>query len=160
MMIRTGALALTATFALTLAPALAQQDDPFKAGVWHYRSIPCVDTTVVSVTPRLGNPGQTKFTTQDFQQTGVSVTFKTTLGSDPAMAPSQVTVTHYQGSADNKYMQGEHPGDKVQVCLVSVPPPTQYCDPDKDPRGRIYRVYDYRQKVQYSGGSQHGCGGA
>jgi hypothetical protein len=160
MTIRAGALALATILALASAPALAQQDDPYKGGVWHYRSIPCVDTTVVSVTPRLGNAGQTKFTAQDFAQTGVSVTYKTTLGSDPAMAPSQVTVTHYQGSADNKFMQAERPGDKVQVCLVSVPAPTQYCDPDKDPRGRIYRVYDYRQKQQYSGGSQHGCGGA
>ena len=91
---------------------------------------------------------------------GVSVTFKTTLGSDPALAAAPVTVTHYQGSPENKTMQAERAGDKVQVCLVSVPAPTQYCDPDKDPRGRIYRVYDYRQKTQYSGGSQHGCGGA
>jgi hypothetical protein len=157
---RSLSLAVAAITTLTSIPALAQQEDAYKAGPWHYRSISCVDTTVISVTPRLGNPGQTKFSAQDFLLTGVSVTFKTTLGSDPALPPSQVTVTHYQGSTDNKTMQAEHPGDKVQVCLVGVPPPTDYCDPDNVPRGRIYRVYVYRQKKQYAGGSQHGCGGA
>jgi len=155
-----GFAAITAAFVLSSLPASAQVQDSYKGGPWHYRSIPCVETTVVSVTPRLGSVGQKTFSAQDFQMSGVSVTYKTTLGSDPALPPSQVTVTHYQGSADNKTMQAERAGDKVQVCLVSVPPPTDYCDPDKDPRGRIYRVYDYRQKKQYSGGSQHGCGGA
>jgi hypothetical protein len=153
-------LALLSVVALTSAPAFADQPDQYVSGPWHYRSIPCVDTTVVSVTPRLGNPGQTKFTAADFQQTGVTVTFKTTLGSDPALAPDRVSVTHYQGDADNAYMIAEHPGDKVQVCWVSTPPPTQYCDPDKDSRGRLYRVWDYLRHHQYSGGTQHGCGGA
>jgi hypothetical protein len=154
------AIFLAALIAAPASSAFAENTDPYKTGPWHYRSIPCVDTTVVAVTPRLGDPGQTKFTAQDFETSGVSVTFKTTLGSDPAIAPVQVAVTHYQGDPDNPFMIAEHPGDKVQVCFLSTPPPTQYCDPDKDPRGRVYRIWDYVRKKQYSGGSQHGCGGA
>lgn|GEM_PF-939935 len=153
-------LAIAVLMTTTAAPVFAQEQDPYKTGVWHYKSIPCIDTTVVAVTPRLGSLGQTKFSAADFQQTGVSVTFKTTLGSDPALPPSRVAVTHYQGDADNKFMIAERPGDKVQVCWVSTPAPSESCDPDKDPRGRNYRIWDYRQQKQYSGGSQHGCGGA
>jgi hypothetical protein len=153
-------LAVAIVLVLASTPARADQPDPYVSGPWHYRSIPCVDTTVVSVTPRLGNPGQTKFTAEDFKETGVSVTFKTTLGSDPAQAPAPVSVTHYQGDPDNAFMVAEHPGDKVQVCFLSTPAPTQYCDPDKDPRGRLYRIWDYVRHHQYSGGTQHGCGGA
>lgn len=152
-------LGLAAAFTL-VAPAFAQENPEYKNGPWHYKSIPCAETTVLAVTPRLGSPGQTKFSKADFEGSGVSVTFKTTLGSDPALAPNYVHVTHYQGDADNKTMIAEHPGDKVQVCWVSTPTPSAYCDPDKDPRGRIYRVWDYRQKKQYAGGTQHGCGGA
>ena len=154
------AIVLAVLVAAPAAPAFAENTDPYPTGAWHYRSIPCVDTTVVSVTPRLGTEGQTKFTAADFQQTGVSVTFKTSLGSDPALAPQFVSVTHYQGDADNPIMIAEHPGDKVQVCFLGVPAPSQYCDPDKDPRGRTYRIWDYARKKQYSGGTQHGCGGA
>jgi hypothetical protein len=145
---------------LAIATPAFGQDESYTPGVWHYRSIPCVDTTVTSVTPRLESLGQKTFSAKDFQLTGVSVTFATTLGSDPALAPARVTVTHYQGSSDNKTMQSEHVGDKVQVCFLGPPAPTAGCDPDKDPRGRMYRVYDYRQRAQYSGRSQHGCGGA
>ncbi len=152
-------LGLAASLIL-VAPALGQDRSDYLNGPWHYKSIPCVDTTVVSVTPRLSSLGQTKFSKADFEGSGVSVTFKTTLGSDPALPAEYVHVTHYQGDADNKYMIAEHPGDKVQVCWVSTPTPSKYCDPDKDPRGRIYRVWDYRQEKQYSGGTQHGCGGA
>jgi hypothetical protein len=52
-------------------------------------------------------------------------------------------------------------GDKVQVCLIETPSRDQSCNPDKDPRGRVYRVYNYRLKATYSGwNSNHGCGGA
>ena len=158
------ALSMLATLLIAasapFSAAAAQDQNDFKTGAWHYKSIPCVDTTVISVTPRLGNPGQTKFTPDQFAQTGVTVTFNTKLGSDPAMPPDNVYVTHYQGDADNKFMIAEKRGDKVQVCWISTPTPSDYCDPDKDSRGRIYRVWDYKQSKQYSGGSQHGCGGA
>ena len=58
-------------------------------------------------------------------------------------------------------MIAEHPGDRVQVCIVQIPPPTKYCNPDTDSRGRVYRVWDYARKAQYAGmNSEHDCGGA
>jgi hypothetical protein len=53
-------------------------------------------------------------------------------------------------------------GDHVQVCLVSVPPIMPGgCDPRKDGRGRVYKVWDYdRQMLVFGGNSNHGCGGA
>ncbi len=44
-------------------------------------------------------------------------------------------MTHYQDTAGNNVMMAEKKGDKVQVCFLGPPAPTQYCDPDKDPRG-------------------------
>ncbi len=52
---------------------MAQDNIQYKSGPWHYKSIPCVDTTVTAVTPRLGNAGQTTFTKQDFIASGVYV---------------------------------------------------------------------------------------
>ena len=52
-------------------------------------------------------------------------------------------------------------GDKVQICLLNSPRPSQYCDPTKDSRGRVFRVYNYRLKAAYTGwNANHGCGGA
>ena len=52
-------------------------------------------------------------------------------------------------------------GDRVQVCLIGYPTKDQYCDPDRDRRGRYYRIYNYRQKAEYSGANaNHSCGGA
>ena len=38
--------------ASTALNASAQDEVQYKAGAWHYRSIPCAETTVASVTPR------------------------------------------------------------------------------------------------------------
>ncbi len=140
-------------------PALGQAEQ-YVPGVWHYRSVACVDATVTSVEPRLVGEGQTKFSVQDFEN-GVAVTFNTHLGSDPAHPHTFASVTHYGGLPGNEIMVRERPGDKVQVCFLSRPAPTVDCNPDLDERGRIYRVYDYRQREQYSGmNTEHGCGGA
>jgi hypothetical protein len=141
-------------------PALA--DDPgYLPGPWHFRAMSCVDTTVVSVTPRLGTAGQTSYTAADFQQSGVAVTFNTGLGMQPLFAHGLASVVHYQDTTGNAIMAAERRGDKVQVCYLGGPAPTKYCDPDKDDRGRNYRVYDYRQRAQYWGGNEeHDCGGA
>jgi hypothetical protein len=152
---------IVACWAASVAPVAAQENVQYKPGVWHYKSIPCVDTTVLSVTPRLGSAGQTTFTKQDFIQSGVIVTFNTTLGGDPAAPGTRAAVTHYQDTPGNTIMMAEKKGDKVQVCFLGPPAPTTTCDPDKDDRGRTYRVYDYRQKQQYNGiNEEHGCGGA
>ena len=144
------------------ALALGAQDTPdYKPGPWHYRTISCVDTTVKTVTPRLVSAGQTSYSKKDFDQSGVEVAFNTRLGADPVVPSAIAGVTHYQGDAGNNVMMAEHPGDRVQVCVVQIPAPTKYCNPDTDWRGRIYRVWDYRQKAQYSGmNSEHDCGGA
>ncbi len=158
------------TFAFLIAAALiasesgigsAQTQTELLPGLWHYRSVPCVDTTVVSVTPRLQTFGQKTFTTADFEQSGVEVSFSTHLGVDPLFPKERASVTHYQGLDGNDIMMSERPGDKVQVCFLAVPAPTKFCNPDKDDRGRLYRVYDYRQHASYAGwNSEHTCGGA
>jgi hypothetical protein len=142
-------------------PVAIAQDERYVPGVWHYRSVPCVNTTVRSVQPRLTGGSQTTFTASDFQQSGVFVEFNTTLGSDPANRNMRSAVTHYQNTPGNDIMTREHPGDKVQVCFLSRPAPTAYCDPDEDGRGRVFRVYDYRQHAQFAWmNSEHDCGGA
>jgi len=142
-------------------PAALAQDEQYAPGVWHYRSVACVNTTVRSVEPRLTGDDEKAYTTSDFQESGVSVAFNTSLGADPANPKMRAGVTHYQNTVGNNVMVKEHPGDKVQVCFLSRPAPTPYCDPDTDGRGRVFRVYDYRQHAQYSGmNSEHDCGGA
>jgi hypothetical protein len=148
---------LTAAGSVSAARA---QDQQYAPGLWHYRSVECVDTTVKVVEPRLTGDGQKTFTARDFQESGVLVEFNTFLGSDPANH-SRAAVTHYEGTAGNNIMMRERVGDKVQVCFLSRPAPTAYCNPDEDGRGRVFRVYDYRQRAQYSGmNSEHDCGGA
>jgi hypothetical protein len=147
--------------AMVNAPVAMAQDERYVPGVWHYRSAQCVDTTVRSVEPRLTSDSQKTFTPQDFQQSGVFVVFNTTLGSDPANPNMRSAVAHYQNTPGNDVMAKERPGDKVQVCFLSRPAPTAYCDPDEDGRGRVFRVYDYRQHAQFAGmNSEHDCGGA
>ncbi|HEY0382511.1 MAG TPA: hypothetical protein VGC72_09955 [Candidatus Elarobacter sp.] len=57
-------------------------------------------------------------------------------------------------------------GDHVRVCLTDVPEKDKSsavggCDPEQDPRGRQFVIYDRATQalVQYSYGT-HGCGGA
>ena len=128
-------------------------------GVWHYRSIPCVDTTVRIVEPYFRVYG----TNEDYNS-GVIVVFNTDLGVDPLFPRDHAEVVH---RGPDPIMIAERRGDKVQVCFLGVPAPRQMpgtilgCNPDKDPRGRGYRVYDYRQHKSYAGwNSNHGCGGA
>jgi len=155
------ACTLIACLVGTAIPAGADDAPKYKPGPWHYRSISCIDTTVKTVTPRLVSTGQTTFSKNDFDQSGVEVAFNTRLGADPAVPSAFAGVTHYQGDPSNSVMTAEHPGDRVQVCIVQIPAPTQTCNPDSDSRGRLYRVWDYRQKAQYFGlNSEHGCGGA
>lgn len=141
--------------------ALAQDQEEYAPGVWHYRSVACVNTTVKSVEPRLTTSGQKTFSARDFQESGVEVEFNTFLGSDPVNRNMRAAIVHYQGMPGNAVMVKEHAGDRVQVCFLSRPAPTKFCNPDADGRGRLFRVYDYRQHAQYSGmNSEHGCGGA
>ena len=150
-------LALTLTL-LSTTVAYANDDTmPTQPGPWHFASIKCVDTTIASVTPRL--EGTT------MSDSGVEVWFATDLGMENFTGKNAwgVGVVHYQGDPEDAVMSKEHKGDKVQVCLVSVPNAENSpgCDPKTDPRGRLYRVYDYRLKASYAGiNGEHGCGGA
>lgn len=160
-MARIIAWTLVACFAGIAIPAGADGGSNYKSGPWRYRSVSCVDTTVKSVTPRLVSAGQTSYSKKDFQQSGVEVAFNTHLGAGPSAPTAFAGVTHYQDTAGNNVMMAEHPGDRVQVCLAQIPMPTQFCNPDTDPRGRLYRVWDYRQKAEYCGlNGEHNCGGA
>lgn len=139
---------------------VARAQEQYAPGIWHYRSVACTNTTVKSVQPRLTGEGQTKFTAQDFES-GVEVTFNTHLGNDPAHPGMFASVTVYGGEPGSKIMQRERPGDPVQVCFLSRPAPTVDCNPDIDVRGRVFRVYDVKQRAQYSGqNTEHACGGA
>lgn len=154
--------AFVAAVGLMAPPGAAfAQSEQYAPGVWHYRSVACVNTTVKTVEPRLTTYGQKTFSRSDFLQSGVSVEFNTRLGSDPANPNMLAAVTHYQGTPGNDVMMAERPGDKVQVCFLSRPAPSKYCNPDKDGRGRMFRVYDYRRNASYAGmNSEHDCGGA
>jgi hypothetical protein len=148
----------------------AEHDEIVSGGRWHFHSIPCVDGFVATVTPRLANAGQKVFTAADYEQSGVEVTFKIPpyfhFGSTTDIR--QAAVVHYQNEPENALMRAERPGDKVQICLKGFPTPTYsaddhrfICDPDKDPRGFTFRVYDYGRKAAYYGlSSEHACGGA
>ncbi len=158
---RVAALALGTLFVFATGLAADAEDDPdYLPGPWHFRAMSCVDTTVSEVTPRLVNEGQTHFTAADYQA-GVQVFFNTGLGITPLFSHGRAAVVHYQNVPGNGVMAAEHSGDRVQVCYLGGPAPTRFCDPDKDDRGRNYRVYDYKTHKQYWGmNSEHGCGGA
>jgi hypothetical protein len=162
MLLASRALATALLVALLPAhvAAATNTSTDYPPGPWHYRSIPCVNTTVVSVTPRLVGGDQTTFTKADFES-GVIVTFATNLGLTAAFPKEQVNVTHYQNMPGNALMASEKPGDRVQVCFLGYPSPEKYCNPDKDDRGRSYWVYDYKRHADYDGmNGEHDCGGA
>ena len=148
---------LTGAYVVSVvAPSAA--DDPLsdkfltQGGAWHYKTYRCVDSTVTDSGYRL----------QGQSDSGTDVSFATTLGFEGLKGysggPIYAGVVTYE---TNRIMAKEHRGDRVQVCLVSIPLPSAYCNPDKDQRGWIFRVYDYRQHAAYVGpNSEHTCGGA
>ena len=137
-------------------------------GAWHPgKFVPCADGVVTSVHPRLDEPA-----VNGVQTFGSGVGVEIKLPTAPRFLNGQpfpeAAVVHYDHDIANELMQSEKPGDKVQVCLVSFPTPTHdlqtgkiVCDPETDPRGMVYRVYDYKRHGAYMGpDSEHGCGGA
>ncbi|HTL87843.1 MAG TPA: hypothetical protein VL134_00470 [Leptolyngbya sp.] len=64
-------------------------------------------------------------------------------------------------AASNSVLAQQQVGDRVQVCLIGYPVKDNRCNPDQDPRGRYYRIFNYRQNAEYSGtNGNHLCGGA
>jgi hypothetical protein len=171
---RTPTAVVVALLALGAPVADAQDADltaqSIAGGAWHFASIPCADGLVSAVSPRLTSSTQTGFSPEDFQQSGVSVTIRF---SQPwkylaRLTTTKETIVHYEGMAGNALMQSERAGDRVQVCLTGFPlpridPATKHvlCDPDQDPRGFEFRVYDVRRHAAYIGpNAEHACGGA
>lgn len=164
--------AFASCVALAALCAQAQDEPGYKPGPLHYKT--CVDTTVVQVHPRkfIREPNGSQFL--PLSNYGY-VEFATRLGEESVTAERYVEkangydVVHYHPNAsiefgdspDAEVAAAERTGDRVQVCLLTMPAPSQSCNPDIDPRGRVYRVWDYRQRAAYSGASgEHACGGA
>jgi hypothetical protein len=140
-----------------MLPAAADPEPDYLPGPWHYHAITCVDTTVVSASPAVAAPGKATIAPNATNL----VTFDTGLGIVPLFPSGKASVIRYVGDAGSDIMSAERAGDRVQVCYLGGPAPTQSCNPDKDERGRSYRVYDYRQQKQYWGyNALHLCGGA
>ncbi len=155
-------LASLLAVALLFCSTASVQADQSPPSPWHFKNVPCVDTTITRVTPRLSSIGQKSFTLEEFEQSGVSVSYDSTLGSNPAAHRLfNAGIMHYQDEVGNDVMINERPGDRVQLCFLGAPAPTDQCNPDLDSRGRSFRVYDYRQRADYTGeNSEHTCGGA
>jgi hypothetical protein len=172
---RYAAIALLAAL-LGAAPAavadVAQADDELHeslaGGAWHPGTyVACADGVVTAVHARLDEPdagGKPSF--------GSGVVVEMRLPSAPKFfngyAFHSAAVVHYDHEPSNALMQSETPGSRVQVCLAGFPTPAHdpdtgkvICDPNEDPRGFVFRVYDYRRRAAFMGpDSQHGCGGA
>jgi hypothetical protein len=107
--------------------------DPARAGHLPRRVGACVRTTIKSIETRLqGVPGSGSAVS--FENGGYQVSYDTV----PAIEHSKA-------------------GDRVWVCLVSVP---RHC-PKGDDRGRVYRTTNLRtHKTWKLPDSEHMCGGA
>jgi hypothetical protein len=128
-------------------------------GPWHFRAITCVDAVVRGVGTRIPTNGQP--TAHDFNEIGADVWYSTGLGLSPIFPNAHAGIVDYGHTPADEVIAAERPGDRVQVCFLGGPAPSADCNPDKDPRERRYRVYDYRQRREYSGvNGEHLCGGA
>jgi hypothetical protein len=108
------------------------------------RPISCVETTFRSITDRFGKPVGSQL---NFPTAGMDVTFA-----------NGVTLVAYSVS---EVALRERSGDHVQLCFLGHVEGTQGCITAADPRGRVYRVYDYRLHAAWTAmNSQHACGGA
>ena len=158
----------TATVRAEMSPAEEEERMSLAGGAWHPgKFVPCAEGVVTNVQPRLdeGNvPAAERFAS------GVSVEMR--IPTAPKFLNGQpfpfARVVHYDRDLGNAVMEAEHPGDRVQVCLFSFPTPSYdlssgkiVCDPNEDPRGMMFRVYDYKRHAAYLGPTtEHGCGGA
>lgn len=81
------------------------------------------------------------------------------LDGDPDSG-DQLLYSNGEGQVSYKRIPGaglSRPGDRVRMCLTSVP---KKC-PKGDPRGRVYKVTNLRTGKSWSApNSSHSCGGA
>jgi ribosomal protein L21E len=109
----------------------------------------CVDSTVT----------KTGYYFEGKPESGIYAEFETKIGVETASDYKARVVD--RSSPLNSVMDVQEVGDQVQVCLISFPETDRWCNPQKDFRGRVYRVYNYRLKAAYSGvNANHLCGGA
>jgi hypothetical protein len=91
-----------------------------------------------------------------------SETVITTIGHRLENPDSGSVVQYKNGLIQISYdliaaIRRSHVGDKVKVCLVSLP---QHCPPGDD-RGKVYRATNLRTSESWEApDSQHSCGGA
>jgi hypothetical protein len=139
-------LAGLATILLLAQTPLARADDPTETNPQPYR---CEDSVITKV----GNYFE------DDPTSGFYALFASKLGVEN-FSDSRAAVVDRSAGQDS-VMAKQRVGDKVQVCLINTPEAGYGCNPNKDPRGRVYRVFNYRLRGAYSGwNSNHGCGGA
>jgi hypothetical protein len=142
----------TAIFTLllsSLSPLTAAYADPPQNVESNAQPYRCTD----SVVTRKG------YYFEDQPDSGVYVEFDTNLGVETFKGEKARVVD--RSAPAGSIMDQQKIGDKVQVCLTSSPTAEPYCNPQKDPRGRFYRIFNYRQTSAYSGtNSNHLCGGA
>jgi hypothetical protein len=140
---RTTSLAVVLLLAQT-GTALA--DDPLESNPQPYR---CEDSVITKVGSYFEND----------PTSGFFAIFQSKLGVE-SFSEAYAAVVDRSAGADSTLAK-QKVGDKVQVCLIGSPPKDQYCNPDKDSRGRFFRVYNYRLKAAYAGtNANHLCGGA
>jgi len=109
----------------------------------------CVQTTIARVTSYFEND----------PSSGSVIIFASNLGVANFKDQKATIVDRYAtaGAAITK----ARAGDSVKLCLVEIPKAGEGCDPNKDPRGRIYSAYDNRLRASFTGSNaNHGCGGA
>jgi hypothetical protein len=131
-----------------------------KPEVLALNSIACVETTVISVRTRQYSRdmnGKLVLTTAGFGM----VTFASYLGEENVVRDRPHAIVTFADEPGAGVANAERAGDRVRLCLLSMPVRQGRCDPAYDPRGREYRVWDYRQHAAYVGSTAgHDCGGA
>lgn len=169
--VRSLAIAIVVLLSLCAAPASADQDtdsETLAGGAWHAgKLVPCANGFVTSVHSRL-----VEAPSGGAQTFGSGVVVEMKLPTAPTFLNGQpfrtASVVHYDSERGNALMQAEKPGNRVQVCFIGFPTTSHdphsgrvICDPNVDPRGMTYRVYDYKNRTTFMGpDSEHGCGGA
>jgi len=135
-----------ATVLLLAQSHAAFADDPTENNPQPYR---CEDSVVTKVGTYFEND----------PSSGFYAVFQSKLGVE--QFPDYHAAVVDRSAAPNSALAQQKVGDKVQICLIASPAKDKYCDPDKDSRGRFFRVYNYRLKAAYSGtNANHWCGGA
>ncbi len=77
------------------------------------------------------------------------------IGSNPDDLAEGMLISFASGVALVAYetslvAKAEKPGDRVQLCFLGQIQHAGQCRPEIDDRGRMYRIYDYRQRAAYT----------